>query len=162
MKYISKDGSVPTPSSHSGFWFKPPDQVFDVTESSHVMFMVEHPDLFGLTLDEIKAVYAAFGETLGTDGGQARERLVRMAVRSGFVRIRKYQRPMYFSIQCYSTVNQREEIVLFIRWAIESAGVMKTDDAAVILGFENEKDRHSYTWEDGGIATYMGRQKENP
>ncbi len=155
MKYISRDSKVPLPSRHSGFWFKPPSEVFDVTESSHVMFTMEHPDLFSLTLDEIKEVYKAFGETLGTDGGQARERLVRMAVQKSFIRIRKYQKPMYWSIQCQSTVDQNADIVAFIRWAIFESGIMKADDAAVILGLQDEGDRHSYTWEQGGISRFL-------
>lgn len=154
MKFISRDFKLPISSSHSGFWFKPPSEIFDVTESSHVLFMVERPDLFSLTLDEIREVYKAFGETMGTDGGQARERLVRTATRSGFVRIRKYVKPMYWSIQCNSTVDQKADIVAFISWAIES-GVMKADDAAVIMGFHDQADRHSYSWEEGGISRYI-------
>jgi hypothetical protein len=154
MKYISGDSRVPIPSSHSGFWFKPPSDIFDVTESSHVIYMLQHPGVFLLTLDEIKEVYKAFRETLGTDGGQARERLVRMAVRSGLIRIRKYERPSYWSIQCNSTADQRKDILSFVRWAI-GTGIMREDDAAVILGFKDEGDRHSYTWEEGGISRYI-------
>jgi len=77
-----------------------------------------------------------------------------MATRAGLVRIRKYVKPMYWSIQCNSTHDQRADIVAFIRWGVES-GIMRKDDAAVILGFQNKEDRHSYTWAEGGIGKYI-------
>ena len=133
MKYISQDSQQPLPSPHNGYWVK--DQtVHDVSESSHILFLTEHPGLFSLTLDEIKEVYKTFGESFGSDGGQARERLIRLAVRSGAIRVRKYEKPDYVSIQCNSTHDQRADIVAFIEWAIENE-VIRMDDAAVILGF---------------------------
>ena len=153
MKYISQDSQQPLQSSHNGFWVK--DQtVYEVSESSHVFFLAEHPGLFSLTLDEIKEVYKAVAETFGSDGGLARQRLIRLAVRSGAIRVRKYERPSYWSIQCYITADQRADIVAFIKWAIEM-NVMREDDAAVILGFQSEEDRHSYTWEEGGVGKYL-------
>ena len=153
MKYISQDSQQPLPRPHNGFWVK--DQtVYDVSESSHILFLTEHPGLFSLTLDGIKEVYKTFGETFGSDGGRARERLVRMAVQSGAIRVRKYDRPSYWSIQCNSTADQKSDIVAFIKWAVESR-VMRADDAAAIVGFKDEGDRHSYTWEKGGIGKYM-------
>jgi hypothetical protein len=153
MKYISLDSTEPLPSPHNGFWVIG-RSVFEVSESSHILFLAEHPALFSLTLDQIKEVYKTFAEPFGSDGGRAREHLIRLASRSRAIRIRKYERPSYWSIQCNSTANQRQEILSFIRWAIRS-GVMREDDAAVILGFQDEGDRHSYTWEKGGIGKYL-------
>jgi hypothetical protein len=153
MKYVSEDSKEPLPSPHNGFWVKD-HTIYDVSESSHILFLVEHPAFFSLTLDQIKEVYKTFAEPFGSDGGRAREHLIRLTVRSRAIRVRKYEHPSYFSIQCNSTVNQRADIVAFIRWAIEM-NVMKADDAAVILGFQDESDRYSYTWEEGGIGKYV-------
>ena len=153
MKYISQDSKEPLPSPHNGYWVK--DQtVYDVSESSHIAFLHDHASLFSISLEQIKEIYSNCGEPFGSDGGKAREQIIRMATRSGWIRVRRYERPSYFSIQCNSTHDQRSEILAFLKWAIESA-VMKADDAAVILGFQDEGDRHSYTWEEGGIGKYI-------
>jgi hypothetical protein len=153
MKYISLDSTEPLPSPHNGFWVKD-DTVYDVTFSSHVAFVLDNVNLFSISLEEIEEAYSNCGEPFGSDGGKAREQLIRRAIGFGWIRIRKYEKPNYISIQCKSTHDQRMDIVTFLKWAIES-GIIKADDAAVILGFQDEGDRHSYPWEDGGIGRYI-------
>ena len=140
-------------SSFNGFWVKD-DTIYDVTFSSHVAFVLDNVSLFSISLDEIKEIYSICGEPFGSDGGKAREQLIRRATLSGWIRVRKYEKPSYVSIQCNGTVDQRADIVAFVEWAIKS-GVLKSDEAAVIMGFQDERDRHSYSWEEGGIGKYV-------
>ena len=154
MKYVSRDGANFSAAPNSGFWLKD-NTVFDVTFSSHVAFVLDNVKLFSISVEEIKEAYSKFGEPFGSDGGKAREYLIRMATRSGWIRLRRYEKPNYWSIQCNSTRDQKADIVAFIRWAIDDARVMKADDAAVIVGFQDEKDRHSYRWEEGGVGKYI-------
>jgi hypothetical protein len=131
----------------------PPDTVFDVSESSHVTFIIEHHDLFSTTLEDIRQVFARHGEAFGSEKG-AREELIRNAAKLGLIRIRLYQKPFYWSIQCSNTKKQKPEILAFIQWAIAS-DIMRPDDSAVILGFENKEDRQHFNWRDGGISTFL-------
>lgn len=152
MKYISQDSQQPLPSPHNGYWVK--DQiVYDVSESSHIAFLLDHAKLFSISLEEIKEAYSNCGELFGSDGGKAREYLIRSATRSGWIRVRRYERPDYWSIQCNDTAKQRKEVLAFIQWAIESE-IMKPDDPAVVLGFENKDDHHYLTWSDGGLSKF--------
>ena len=45
-----------------GFWLKNDGTIADVTNTTHMMFITSHPDLFGLTSEGIKDVCDRFGE----------------------------------------------------------------------------------------------------
>jgi hypothetical protein len=155
VKYVSNDSTHPVASANNGFWVRD-DQIFDVTTSSHVRFVIENPSLFNLTSKQILEVYNKHGEVLGGES-KAREELVRYATSLRWIRVRHYLKrkevPDYWAINCHNTVVQREEIGAFIQWAIENE-IMRPDDSAVILGFEIQTDRHVYSWSEGGISRY--------
>ena len=154
MKYFSSEsGIVPIPSLNNGYWVSD-EQIFDVTSTSHVRFMIENPSLFNLTSKQILEVYNKHGEVLGTESN-ARQELVRYATSLGFCRVRRYTRPNEFwSIQTDSTKVRRNAIVTFIRWGIEN-GIVQENDSAVILGFNDPLDRHVYEYKDGGIGKFL-------
>lgn len=154
MRYFSSEsGNVPIPSLNNGYWVRD-QQIFDVTSTSHVRFMIENPSLFNLTSKQILQVYNKHGEPLGTESN-ARQELVRYATSLGFCRVRRYTRPNEFwSIQTDSTKARRNTIVAFIRWGIEN-GIVQENDCAIIVGFTDFWDRHEYEYKDGGIASYL-------
>ena len=153
MRYFSSEsGNVPIPSLNNGYWVRD-QQIFDVTSTSHVRFMIENPSLFNLTSKQILQVYNKHGEPLGTESN-ARQELVRYATSLGFCRVRRYTRPNEFwSIQTDSTKARRNTIVAFIRWGIEN-GIVQENDSAIILGFNDSQDRHEFNYKDGGIISY--------
>ena len=157
MKYISVDSTAPIKNPHNGFWLKD-DQIFDVTTSSHVRFLIETAAFFNLTGEQIAEIYKKYGEALGSES-KAREELVRYATTLRWIRVRHYPKskevPDYWAINCHSTVVQREEIGAFIQWAIENE-IISPDDSAVIVGFEIQTDRQVYGWSEGGISGYKG------
>ena len=66
MRYFSSEsGIVPIPSLNNGYWVRD-EQIFDVTSTSHVRFMIENPSLFNLTSKQILEVYNKHGEVLGS------------------------------------------------------------------------------------------------
>lgn len=154
MKYFSSEsGSVPIPSLNNGYWVRH-DQIFDVTSSSHVWFMIENPSLFALTSNQIIEIYNKHREILGTEA-KARDELVRYAASLGYCRVRRYMRPKeYWSIQTDSTKARRDTIVSFIRWGIENS-VVQENNSAIILGFNDALDRHVYEYKDGGIKKFL-------
>ena len=136
MKYFSSEsGSVPIPSLNNGYWVRD-EQIFDVTSTSHVRFMIENPSLFALTSNQIIEIYNKHREILGAEA-KARDELVRYAASLGYCRVRRYTRPKeYWSIQTDSTKERRDTIVSFIRWGIEN-GIVQENDSAIILGFKD-------------------------
>ena len=156
MRYFSSEsGIVPIPSLNNGYWVRD-EQIFDVTSTSHIRFMIENPSMFNLTSKQILEVYNKHGEVLGSES-KAREELIRYAASLAWLRVRHYSKGResydYWAINCHNTVTQRAEILAFIRWAIES-NIMRHDDSAVILGFEGQDDRQYYSWQEGGISNF--------
>jgi hypothetical protein len=85
MKYFSDGSTSPVASPKNGFWVKD-GQVFDVTDDSHVAFMINHPYRFNLTIDDITLIYDHYSEEFGSEK-QAREDLVRIAASQGWIRV---------------------------------------------------------------------------
>lgn len=156
MEYASKESSSPIASPNNGFWVRE-NKIHDVTSGSHVMFLIEHPELFEITTDTIRNSYRKHHETIGAEG-KARDKLVRLAALKGWIRIRHYSKPKdYWSIQSDSTDKRRDDIKEFIGWAIVNK-IMGENDMAVILGFDDPKYKHEYGWKSGGIKAYMDEQ----
>ena len=147
VKYFSERSSTPIASPKNGFWVKD-DVVFDVTEDSHVGFIIKYPYRFNLTKDDITLLYEHYGEPVGSEK-QAREDLVRIAASQGWVRVRRYAKP--------------HDRWMIHRRHLEKAGsnhrvldrIMTKDATALIAGFDNEQDLHEYRWEDREIAVYL-------
>jgi hypothetical protein len=153
MKYFSDRSTSPVASPKNGFWVKE-DEVHDVTEDTHVGFIISHRYRFNLTIDDITLIYDHYGEEFGSEK-QAREDLVRIAASQGWIRVRRYAKPNdYWSIQCDDTSKRREVIQDFLKWAIGNR-IMTKDATAIIAGFDNEQDVQEYKWEDGGIGNYL-------
>lgn len=80
------------------YWITPDYQVIPVL-TSHIEMIIDHPEIFHVPHDDIASVYARFNEAMRTEG-KAREEIIIGAVKKGFIRIRRYQRPRdeYWSI----------------------------------------------------------------
>jgi hypothetical protein len=153
VKYVSDYSGPPIPSPNSGFWVHE-DTVHDVTDSSHVRFLIEHSELFDIPLDDIRATYRKNYETVPAEG-RARDELIKIAASKGWVRVRHYSKPKdYWSIQADSTEKRKQTIQEFIRWAIESK-VMHEHESAVIAGFDDPRDRREFRWDHGGLKRYL-------
>jgi hypothetical protein len=156
MNYMPEHSGPPIASPNSGFWLRG-QTVYDVTTSSHITFLVEHPDLFEISAELIRRIYSSHSETIGTEG-KARDELVKLATSRGWVRVRHYDKPRdYWSIQCDKTETRKRTIHEFIEWAL-SKEVMMEHDSAVILGFADPKDRYEVRWEKGGIRAYLNER----
>ena len=119
------------PLQGRGFWLRE-RKVYEVSPSSHVQFIIDHPGLFGLTQKRIREIYAWEHEPLGSET-KAREILIRHAASLGWIRIRHYLRPYdYWSLQAANSFTQRRQIEDFVLWAIDQ-GIMKSHSEVIIL-----------------------------
>lgn len=57
-------------------------------EKTHIDFVTENPEMFGLTLAEIQETYDKHGEKLRFEG-KARDQIIYKLLQKGFVRVRK-------------------------------------------------------------------------
>lgn len=106
----------------------------------HVYDILKHPEKFGLTHDFIDATYARHGEEKMVAGrpneGDAREELISLVLKKGWVRFRKYRN--YWSVNVYSWDRKTlEQLKGWIR-AMVKTGDMGKYDTLKISDFRTE------------------------
>ncbi|MGO9118475.1 MAG: hypothetical protein ACLQPD_12825 [Desulfomonilaceae bacterium] len=58
-------------------------------QASHISTVIADPERFGLTSEEIRAIYDQHGEIIGVEGEARREILLQL-ISQGWIRIRRY------------------------------------------------------------------------
>ena len=151
MECITLDD--PKPVQGKGFWLRE-EKVYDVSSSGHVEFIISHPELFGLTGERVREIYAWEHEPLVSEA-KARDILIKHAISLGWIRIKHYLRPFdYWLLQSANSFTQRRQIEDFLLWATDQ-GIMNSHSEAVIAGFDNPCDRHRYRRNYGGVGRYL-------
>jgi len=72
--------------NHEGF-FLSPDGILIPVDSKHIAMVIDCPEKFGMTRDQVEEFYRRHGEPLGLEGA-AREEILRILLRNGWTRIR--------------------------------------------------------------------------
>lgn len=54
---------------------------------THIHDLVENPEIFGFTKEQIVSIYKKHGETVGNEG-EAREEIMKKVIKNGWIRIR--------------------------------------------------------------------------
>jgi len=80
------------------FSISPTGEILSVER--HIQLIIENPDIFGYTKQEILDLYNKYHEDLGQEG-KAREEIINQVIKKGWIRVRKYDRPEYWSINVY-------------------------------------------------------------
>jgi len=82
------------------FWISPEGEVMSI-DGNHIESIHKDPEKFGFNKEEIEDIYAKHGENPKYSGmeGKAREELMVDAMNRGWIRIRRYNRPDFYSIQ---------------------------------------------------------------
>jgi len=81
------------------FWIKS-NNIYDILPDNHISFVIKNPELFALSLDEIRAVYSSFNEKLYTEG-KARRAIIKSLFQDGWMRIRERRTEWVEKIQSY-------------------------------------------------------------
>ena len=139
-----------------GYWVLG-SKVYDMSADRHILFIEEHPELFHLTPEEIKAMFNKHGENPNQEA-LARDELIKFVSKQGWIRVRHYVKPEdYWSIQTDDIKKRKADIQTFLYWAIEHK-VMNYNSTAVIMSFDNT-DRELYDYQSGGIKQYLIQEK---
>lgn len=85
-----------------GYWITPTGDILDLEGASHIGYIIQNPDVFGLTDQEIAEIYDEHDERLYLEG-KAREEIIKYVVSNNFIRIRLY--PQYWSITLHRLTN---------------------------------------------------------
>lgn len=123
----------------------------------HIQYIIDNPDKFDLSLNDIKSIYKKYNERLGSEG-KAREELIRFASKDGWIRIRHYVTPRdYWTIQFDNYNKRKRTINYFIDWAL-SENLMKIYDAVSLLGYDDNYQVF-YSTPEGGVGKMIESKK---
>jgi len=96
------------------YWIAPNSEIIPVV-TNHIGKVIETPEKFGLTMEEIMNFYQAEGEPLGLEGN-ARKKIILSLIGRGWIRIRYYPRKGW-TINLFE-FSQKEKSILH-SWAAE-------------------------------------------
>jgi len=151
MEYVILDD--PRPLQGRAFWLCEA-KVYEVSPSSHVQFIIDHPALFALTQKRIREIYGWQLEPLGYEA-RAKEILIKHAISLGWTKIRHYLRPSdYWSIQTDNTLKRAEQIRSFLWWAVDEE-ILESHSEGIIMAYDNPSDCFRYKRRNGGIGRYL-------
>lgn len=140
-----------TGSSFSAYWVRYGD-VYEIDEK-HIRFILDNPELFDTEKSNLISIYKKYGEKIGQEG-KAREEIIKMVSKDGWIRVRHYQTPKnYWTIQVDNYRKRKRSISSFIDYAISNLG-MNINDAISILGYFDNKSIN-YSYQEGGVGEYL-------
>ena len=84
-------------STIAAYFITPSGQVISTNGRSHISLIIDSPDKFGFTKDQILDLYKKYNEKLGVEG-KAREQLLRLLFEKGWTRVRRYPNK-FWSVQ---------------------------------------------------------------
>jgi len=139
-----------------GYWIKG-NKIIDVSDTSHINFILQHPQDFNLTKERILDTYNKYGEKLGVEG-RARDEIIKKVSRAEWIRVRHYiEQRDYWSIQFDKFDTRKRTIRNFVEWAVFDKKVMSKNDTLVLIGFDNNYFA-VYDFKNEGASAFL---KEN-
>lgn len=79
------------------YWITPDGEVIKV-KTTHIDEVIRNPELFGLNIEDIKALYKKYDEPLGLEG-KAREEIMLNLILVGWIRIRWKPKEYSYTVQ---------------------------------------------------------------
>ena len=90
------------------FWYQSKKEVH-FTDDLHIHFLINNPEIFDVTMEEIITIYRAYDEPLGTEG-KARIQLLKKVFRKGWVRGRYEQQRKTLFLETDNSVKREKEL----------------------------------------------------
>lgn len=133
------------------WWFKG-DAIYEA-DSTHIADILNHPERYGFTTEELHEMYKANGEKIGMEG-KTREDVIKHLNRKNWVRVRHYSRPQdYWSLTVGDYKRQKKNIEDFIFYAIDHLGVTMDDQIQIVSTETNTME--SWMWSKGGVRGFL-------
>jgi hypothetical protein len=103
----------------NGYWISPDGKILSDFRV-HIQAIIDSPESFGSSKDEIDKLYKKYKEPMGFEG-KARQQLMEQAIARGWIRIRYYPKNDQFSVEL-SRLDTRRKDYLSV-WAKELLSV---------------------------------------
>jgi hypothetical protein len=91
------------------FFLNPFGELIRVKGANHVSAIIQSPETFGLTREELEAIYNKYHEPLGQEG-KAREEILTNLVRAGWMRMRRYPNK-FWSINLFKLTVKAKDLL---------------------------------------------------
>jgi hypothetical protein len=138
------------------FWYKN-GKLFEMSDSKHIQFIVKNPEKFGISKDRINDIYNKYNEPIGFEG-KAREELIKEVASNGWIRIRHYSRPDYWSIQFDKWSIRKRDVKSLVEDLVLIHKKMGKYDELVLVGYEDNFTQE-YKYQDNGAMKFMTENK---
>jgi len=116
------------------YWISPIGKILPITDKfgqgKHIDSIIENPKAFGLTVDEVQAMYDVEGETMGIEG-RAREKLIKQLINQGWIRIRRYLKPEMWTININRITPKIKKILYSFAKTMVDQHKIKYDDVKI-------------------------------
>lgn len=157
--YISEKFSAsPRDIGHkAGFWLSPRGDLVGTT-SVHVKDIIQNPSKFGVTPNWIQGIYDKYDEPLGSEG-DAREEIIQYVLTRGWIRIRRYTRPDYWSVTVNTLDNKTKGIIESWVNAFHDQGIMGRGTDIRVLQIKGDRLK---TFEVADILKYGLDESKTP
>ncbi|GHV35593.1 hypothetical protein AGMMS4952_27820 [Spirochaetia bacterium] len=99
------------------WWISPQGKILPIEQgNTHIQKVIDNPNAFGYTTEQIEDIYHSYGEAVGTEK-KAREEIIRDILSKGWIRIRSHKD--YYTIQLTNLSVTAQDFI--IDWATRMA-----------------------------------------
>ena len=114
------------------------ETTIEVTGTSHVRFVLDNPNLFGMDREEMIALYHEHSEPIGFEG-KARAIILSSVLRKGWIRVRQSigKSPQWTLETDRLDLPQRKIAIMDFVDKLSSQGLIQPDDLLVIHGVDD-------------------------
>jgi len=137
-----REGKVKFVDSQA-YWISPSGEITSVG-LKHINEIIDNPEAFGLTKEFVKETYAKFGEKMNTEG-KAREEIMALLMKQGWIRIRYQPRQDSFTVQLWRLGRRPKDLIWSWANAQEESNSKRSysDVVILLLGEDNRVIRTS-------------------
>jgi len=136
-----------------GYWVKD-RTIIDINGGEHIDYLLSNPEKFNLSKDFIKRMQKKHIK----DRAAGREELVKLVSEDGWIRVRQYSRPEYWSIQFDTWARRKKVVKNFVEWAMLDVHLMDKDEELHLVGFLDGYVK-TYSYNDGGAREFLKENK---
>ncbi len=137
---------------HEGYWIREEKRI--QIPGTHIMFVIENPEMFGTTLQEIKAEYRKHDEPIGFEG-TARWRIVTELFRKGWIRVRHqgYRNGDRWLFEFSTIRDALDPVRHFVAEGLRT-GLLFADSPIELHG-DDDNFFAFYPWRQGGASSFL-------
>lgn len=147
-----------------GFWVSPYGKIIR-TDNIHIRQVIDNPEAFDMTREEVEGYYAKYNEKLGQEG-KARVEIIFKLLAEGWVQIRDWGSDRYggWKFNYWAPLVSRSTIRTVVQKLVDG-GYMDINDSVTCIGYAGDAFNpvqvkvDQYLFADGGAGAFIESSK---